>query len=377
MNRWSVLLVCAATGVAALFSGCQSTGPKFDPLAKVEASFLMNDVTLSNQVNLEWLQAPTNLFTLGPGDRLQVEVMGDPATRTTALVGPDGRMYFYLLPGLDVWGLTLAQARERVERELLNFIRDNPKAMLTLREVQSQRIWMLGRLNSPGVYPMTAPMTLLEAVSRAGGPANIGAGASLGGGSVTVNLSAATEEAADLRRSFVMRQGRLLPLDFHRLIKEGDLTQNIYLQPDDFVYLPSAVSRNVYVLGAVAQPKAVPFVDQVTLISAVAGAGGTIKDAYLSHVAVVRGSLTQPQIAILDYRDIVRGKAPDVLLHPQDIVYVPFSPYRTLTRYADLILETFVRTVGANEGARAAVPGSAPVGVNVPLGGTLGGSLPR
>ena len=49
----------------------------------------------------------------------------------------------------------------------------------------------------------------------------------------------------------------------------------------------------------------------------------------------------------MDYKEVLRGKAPDIVLNPHDIVYVPFTPYRSLTRYLDLVLQTFVRTVGA------------------------------
>ena len=59
------------------------------------------------------------------------------------------------------------------------------------------------------------------------------------------------EETADLQNSFVMREGQLLKVDFYKLLRQGDLSQNIYLQPDDFVYVRSASARNVYVLGAV------------------------------------------------------------------------------------------------------------------------------
>jgi polysaccharide biosynthesis/export protein len=231
--------------------------------------------------------------------------------------------------------------------------------------VESKRIWLLGRLNNPGVYVMTGPMTLLEAVSLAGGPASASAYATVANISGTSLKGGATDEAADLPRSFVMRQGRLLPVDFDRLLHEGDLSQNIYLQPDDFIYLPSSVNQDVHVLGAVTQPRAVNFVGQLSLAQAIANAGGTIKDAYLSHVAIVRGSFTTPQIAIIDYKAVVHGEAPDVQLEPRDIVYVPFTPYRTLTRYADLILDTFVRTVGVNEGALAVSKSAGPVGVNV------------
>src|SRR5690606_16738918 len=131
---------------------------------------------------------------------------------------------------------------------------------------------------------------------------------------------------ADLGQSFVIRNGKRLPIDFEALIKGGDMSQNIYLQPDDFVYLPSATARDIYVLGAVRMPKAVGRQHR-TLAAAIAEAGGTVPTAYRSHVGIVRGSMNDPKIAIVNYDDIVRGKAPDVVLEPRDIVYVPYSPY--------------------------------------------------
>src|SRR6185295_3233086 len=96
--------------------------------------------------------------------------------------------------------------------------------------------------------------------------------------------------------------------------------------------------------------------------------GPFTKDAYLSHVAIVRGSLAEPQIAVVDYGDILKGKATDVRLEPGDIVYVPNSPYTNLKRYLNMILNTFATTVAANEGVRAA-GGEVGVGVSVPVGG--------
>jgi len=170
-----------------------------------------------------------------------------------------------------------------------------------------------------------------------------------------------------LGRAFVIREGKLLPVNFDRLLRAGDLSQNIYLEPDDLVYLPSAVSQEVYVLGAVGQAKAVSYTAHTTLISAIAGVGGTVDDAYLSHVAIVRGGLSEPKIAIVDYQAIVTGHATDVPLEARDIVYVPLTPYHVLTRYLDLILSTFARTVGVNAGARAVARGQA-IGISVPVG---------
>ena len=121
----------------------------------------------------------------------------------------------------------------------------------------------------------------------------------------------------------------------------------------------------MHVLGAVGLPGAVYSGDGITLIQTIASAGGTIKDAYSSHVAIVRGSLTQPTISIVDYKAMLKGTAPDVVLEPHDIVYIPYTPYRTLGRYMDLILRTFVQTVGVNEGAHAVDSNAGSVGVNV------------
>jgi protein involved in polysaccharide export with SLBB domain len=268
-----------------------------------------------------------------------------------------------------VWGLTLPETKALLEKELSKF-QSMPQVSLALRAVGSKQVWLLGRLGKPGVYPLTGPTTLLESLAQAGGPAKSAS-------------QITTEELSDLRHSFVIREGQFLPVNFDRLLRHGDMSHNIYLRPGDFVYVPFALTHEVYVMGAVKFPRAIPFVDQMTLVSAMAGASGTVTydildtvnnsdngvltvDAYLSHVAIVRGSLTEPQVMIVDYGAIIQGKAIDVKLEPGDIVYVPNSPYTTLKRYVNLILNTFSATVAANEGVRAA-GGGTEVGVSVPV----------
>ena len=368
IHDWkSPALLLAGAVITGLLGGCTGVPRKAPETAPVVAVTTTVPETGMRPVDSSLLRQPDDAFTLGPGDRLEIEMLGDASTRSRAVVGPDGKIYFYILPGLDVWGLTLAETQAMISRELQKYVREKQQVSVILRSVESKRVWLLGRLGAPGVYPITGPTTLLEAISLAGGPLSASSFASLASAS-GVGLKGATDEAADLNRSFVIRQGRLLTVDFNRLLREGDLSQNIYLQSDDFVYLPSASAQEVHVLGAVTQPRTVNFVNQLTLIQAVANAGGTIKDAYLSHVAIVRGSLAKPQIAVIDYQAVLHGRTPDVLLEPHDIVYVPYTPYRTLTRYANLILDSFVRAVGVNEGARAISRTSVPVGVNVSVG---------
>lgn len=356
-------LIYSAGLLCLLLTGCQHPGPRFDPYAHFTGSSAeLAGVSVTNHLDPALLQPLNEPFTLGPGDRVEIEALDETNSHAITEVGPDGKIYFYLLPGVDVWGLTLAQTRSLLETNLSQFMREPPHVSLVLRSVESRKIWLLGRVQSPGVYNMTNSTTLLEAIALAGGTQSSTGNKDLSAGGVV-------DELADLRRSFVVRKGSVLPVDFHRLIMEGDLSQNIYLEPDDFVYLPPATAKEVYVIGAVGQPRAIPYMEGMTMASAIANCFGTAKEAYLSHVAIVRGSLTEPKVAIIDYKSVIKGETPDVLLQPHDIVYVPYEPYRYLIRYVNLIVNTFASSVAINEGARAVSANFSPAGVFLPIGG--------
>jgi polysaccharide export outer membrane protein len=329
-------------------------------------SATVTNTALKNELAPDLLRPSKTLFTLGPGDAIEIEIIGNPTSRALTVVGLDGKIYYSLLPGLDVWGLTLEQTRESLEKELTKFI-SQAQVSLNLHTVGSKHVWVLGRLNKPGIYPLTGSMTLLESVGLAGGTAKSVAQANV-------------QEMADLRHSFVVRQGQFLPVDFQKLLRKGDMSQNIYLEPDDFVYVPSALANEVYVLGAVRTPRSVNYTEGMSLVSVIANGDGPsrldwlatsdngpfTKDAYLSHVAIVRGSLAEPQLLVVDANAVFKGRASDVRLEPGDIIYVPNSPYTTFKRYFNIIVNSFVTTVAANEGLRAAGL-NATVGVSIPV----------
>jgi protein involved in polysaccharide export with SLBB domain len=346
---WLVLAVI-------VFAGCETTPPS-NQFPNLDAP---TGVTITNKLNPDLLLPPSEPFVLGSGDKLDVEMQDNPDTRSTVTIGLDGKIYYSLLSGVDISGLTLTEARARLEQELGKYI-NHPQVSLSLKEVTSKHVWVVGRVNKPGTYPLAGTMTVIEAIAAAGGTQE------------SPSLIT-TQDLADLRHSFVMRKGKLVPVDFVRLLEEGDMSQNIYLQPDDFVFLPSSLSQQVYVLGAVTNPRSVPYTDHLTLVSAMANVNGYIRDAYLTHVAILRGSLTQPYIVVVDYKAILTGHAVDVPLEPGDIIYVPLTPYRFLVDYTDLIINSFVSSWSANMGIRV-VEGSGTVGVAVPVsnGAATGG----
>src|ERR1051325_6733910 len=159
--------------LALLSSACKHVEGNFAALnesaSKAGADSAVAPVMVSRKIDPAWLKPSPDLFKLGPGDRLEIEILGDPASRSITVVAPDGKLYFNFLEGIDVWGKTIADAKALLEGQLTNYVREKPQVSIILRAVESKRIWVLGRVQSPGVYAMAAPMTLLEAISMAGG----------------------------------------------------------------------------------------------------------------------------------------------------------------------------------------------------------------
>ncbi|WP_395747684.1 polysaccharide biosynthesis/export family protein [Prosthecobacter sp.] len=323
-------------------TGSTSTSAEFSQTKKQEA------------IHPEWLKPPTKPYALGPGDKVEIEIIGETGTRADTFVTPDSKLYFDLLPGIDVKGKSAKELREEMEKMLTRYYKQ-PQVSLTLREVSSQRVWVLGRLNAPGIYPLNRPMRVLDAVTQAGGL-------------FTSRFTGTTEELADLSHSFLMRGGKMLPVDFQKLIRQGDLAQNIYLEPDDFIYLPSALTNEVYVLGAVTEPRPVGFMNEMNLITALGRGLGIRPEADLAHVTIVRGSLTEPKIATVNAKDIIQGKATNVRLEPGDIVYIPGSGSMSPGGFLHDAVNTFTRLVAANEGNAAGASHGTPIGVNLNIG---------
>jgi len=358
-SSMNTFLPTSLLGLSLLLASCSIPGGNsFDPRAE-SATIYPTFASESTRAAMpaEYLQAPTEAFKLGPGDKLDIEILGETGSRAETFVTPDSKIYFNLLPGIDVGGLTTQQLKQQMEEKLVQFYK-HPQVSVNLLDVSSQRVWVLGRVNQPGIYPLKRPLQVLDAIS-------------LAGGLFTSRFTGTTEELADLEHSFLIRNGTMLPVDFQKLIRDGDMSQNIYLQPNDFIYLPSSLTNEVYVLGAVMEPRPVGFMSDMNLMGALGKGLGVRPDADLSRVSIIRGSLTDPKIATVDARAVMQGKATNFRLQPGDIVYVPGAGSISPSSLGREAVNTFVRIVAANEGTNAAIGSGGPsVGVNVNIGGT-------
>jgi protein involved in polysaccharide export with SLBB domain len=336
---------------------CQQTIPKADfaPRGGEQAvkNLTFTNVNIKRSLDPKLLLPPAEPYILGPGDIMEIEIAEVPGTLARTFVMPDGMVYYNLAGGVRAEGLTQAAFAKQLTAALKRDY-SNPLINVSLVEVRSRRYWILGRVFKPGIYPLRQPTTLLEAVSESGGL-------------FTSRFSGTTQELADLSNSIVIRDGDILPVNFDKLIRAGDTSQNIYLRHNDFIYLPSSTSSTVLLLGAVAAPQAVGYKDSLTLIDCIAQGKGPAKDAYLDKIVIVRGTLAKPSASIVNLKAILTGKETNVLLQPGDIVWIPRHPLGLLETTVKLVFEDAARSIAASGGSRLAGSTASPV-ITIPLG---------
>lgn len=296
--------------------------------AEAEAAAAQENLTFTANARGERAEWQERL-TFGPGDRMDISLYGQPSlTRTNIFVGPDGRISYLQAQGVMAAGLTVEELRERLN-EVLSQYYTSP-AIVTPVSFASKKYYVLGRVAARGVYPLDRPLTVIEALARAKG---------LQTGMYQRN----SVELADLSRSFLIRDGEKVPVDFERLFLHGDLSQNIMIEPNDYLYFASAGTRDIYVLGEVMSPGPIGFMSEPTVIRAITDRAGFTERAYKRKVLVVRGSLKAPETFVVDAGGILDGRVEDFKLQPRDIVYVRDRPWIKVEELLDEAIQSFIQ----------------------------------
>jgi polysaccharide export outer membrane protein len=266
-------------------------------------------------------------YRVGPGDTLLVAVYGHPELSIAPYAGGmgsmaadrsrlaglvidnDGTIQFPLVGTVQIAGKTSAELKKFLENELVAYVKD-PKVTIQVVFAGSIRYYLLGQFTQPGLKYSDRPLRLLEALSL--------------GGSVEL-------DKASLRSAYIARKGKRLPINFYRLIREGDLTQDIRLRSGDVVLVPDNTNERAYVFGGAvgSNPKGgtVSFVNgRLTLLQALAQVGfGTTEQVQgkLSETYVIRSEADRGELFVIDAEQLMEGKAADFELAPGDVIYVP------------------------------------------------------
>jgi polysaccharide export outer membrane protein len=276
-------------------------------------------------------------YLIGHGDLLSILVWDHPELNIAAagaqalsssaaqapaafVVDQEGSIQFPYVGSVALAGLTESQARDRLAAKLIKSIK-RPDITLRVLAYRSKKIYIDGDVKQPGNQAIDdVPMTLLEAVARAGG----------------------FLPTADESRIVVSRGGVSYLVNLPLLVKQGVDVSRLMLTPNDVVRVPSRDENKVFVLGEVNLPKALTMNNgKLTLAEALGEAGGLNQlSSSARQVYVIRNANeTKPVVFNLDAASpVALALAEAFPLSPHDVVYVDASGLARYNRIISLIL---------------------------------------
>jgi polysaccharide export outer membrane protein len=260
---------------------------------------------------------PPESLLIGPGDLLRITVLRESELDQRVRVLDSGEITLALVGNLPMQGLTPAQAAARIADRYRagNFLL-HPEVSVFVEEYATETVTILGQVAHPGTVHLSAPRSLIDVLSLAGGLTE-----SADRHIVIERKSADAQRGAGTERIRAFLPNRA----------DDALNANVLVRPGDTVIVPKA--GIVYVLGDVAHPGGYVMQNdsQLTVLRAIALAAGASKTASEKRVRLVRNVDGLTNSLDLPLRDMERGREPDVPLQAGDILYVPFSMARNLS----------------------------------------------
>jgi polysaccharide biosynthesis/export protein len=255
-------------------------------------------------------QSPSrNSLLISPGDSLHITVLDMPEMEQFARVTDLGEVPVQGIGNVRVANMSPAEAATAIhDRYVSTRFLNHPQVAVVVDQYVTQEVTLIGEIKAPGAYSIATPRPILDVIA-------------LGGG---------LTDFAD-RDLLVERHGNLNDSLHYNVSNNADqaIKTQVMVNPGDTVVVAKA--GIVYVLGDVNRPGGYTMNNnesRMSLLEALANAGGSAKTARLGHARLIRKSdHTQMQISL---GDIEKGKKADFAMAPGDILYVPFSYTKNL-----------------------------------------------
>jgi polysaccharide biosynthesis/export protein len=158
-------------------------------------------------------------YIIGSNDVLNIFVWKEPDFTRDVLVMPDGRITFPLIGEIEAQGQTVTGLKNKITEKLKDYI-STPEVTVIIKQSNSQRIYTIGKINKPGPFQLDPGMTIIQALSTAGG----------------------FTEWADTKNVLIIRKKNgsevMLHFNYQTVISAKDLGQNIVLEPNDTIIVP-------------------------------------------------------------------------------------------------------------------------------------------
>ncbi len=278
--------------------------------------------------------APPAEYRIGPRDELMIAVaphenaglatggesgggnqyssLGTSARTGRTVVHDDGNIQVQGIGNFKATGLTITELSDALQREYVKIGIKEPEVIIEIQAYKSQTVYLSGQFGKPGPMNLERQTDMLQLISMAGNP----------------------NPSANIRGAYVQRKAqdgkyKMLPLDLYSLLEEGDLSQNIWVHPGDFIYIPDNSKQQVYLLGNIGRvgPLSLHKDGSLNLVQAVVEAGGLRSFGSDWHsIRIIRShSATRGEFIVVDYQKIIDGEAMPFQLQAGDVVYFPSS----------------------------------------------------
>lgn len=253
---------------------------------------------------------------IGPGDEIEITVYGASDLSGHTRVNGEGNISMPLIGYVQIAGLSSSQAEKTIESQLRenNVVKD-PQVSVYVKEYTGSGISVTGEVTKPGFYSALGPHRLFDVLQAAGGT---------------------TDKAAN--KVVVNHRGEKDATTFYISKDPAEMAaSNIPLQPGDTVVVPKA--GIVYVLGEVTRPGGYVLnsTGGITVLQVVAAAGGTTHVASAGKTRLLRRTENGFQEQGVDLKKLLRGKAHDLPVQDQDILFIPNSGFKSALNASALV----------------------------------------
>lgn len=254
-------------------------------------------------------------YRVGPEDVLTVAVLEASDLNRTVQVTPAGEISLALVGAIQVSGLTTTEIESAIAAKLRERYIRNPNVTVQVTEARSHTVSVTGAVRKPGVFQLRTAKSLLEVLSLAEGLAD-----DAGESALIVRAGTPDDQVVEVK--------------LKALFDTADPALNVQVHAGDVV----KVTRQgvVYVVGDVKKPGAFPMRNgSQTVLSAIAQSEGLGPTAAPDKAVILRAAASGDRDVVpLDLKSVLRGKAPDVPLQSEDVVFVPQSGSKVFGRAA-------------------------------------------
>jgi len=241
-------------------------------------------------------------YVIGDGDSLNISVWGSPELSLGVVVRPDGKISIPALGEIKASGLTPTELKDILESELSSIVK-KPIVTVIVTGMTNYQILVFGNGAPPGIHTLRKETTLLEFLVQLGSLMN-----------------------ADLEKAYLVRDNQKIKIGFSELFVEGDLSQDIVLEPGDILFIPDNFEKRIKVVGAVSNPTSIPYRQGLTILDVILSVGGFTEFAKKNDVLIIRTLNDKEVRRTVRVKDIMEGDlSENIKVMPGDFIVVEES----------------------------------------------------